>query len=86
MKKVLIIGGSLAVVGGLVYLYLKNKKKTDELLSGGTLDSPQTVSGQTTAGIANQGVGSSPINFVKFFRDAKRSKTNKSISSYDFKA
>ena len=62
MKKALIIGGSLVVAGGLVYLFLRNNKKTDELLSGGTLDVPQTVSGQTTAGIANQGIGSSPIN------------------------
>ena len=36
MKQVLLIGGGLAVVGGLAYLYLKNKKKEEALLTGGT--------------------------------------------------
>ena len=36
MKKVLLIGGGLAVVGGLAYLYLKNKKKEEAILTGGT--------------------------------------------------
>ena len=48
MKKVLIIGGSLAVVGGLVYLYLRNKKKQDALLSGVTLGDNSTSGSSTT--------------------------------------
>ena len=36
MKKVLLIGSGLAVVGGLAYLYLKNKKKEEAILTGGT--------------------------------------------------
>jgi hypothetical protein len=36
MKNVLLIGGGLAVVGGLAYLYLKNKKKEEAILTGGT--------------------------------------------------
>jgi hypothetical protein len=36
MKQVLLIGGGLAVVGGLAYLYLKNKKKEEAILTGGT--------------------------------------------------
>jgi hypothetical protein len=36
MKNVLFIGGGLAVVGGLAYLYLKNKKKQEAILTGGT--------------------------------------------------
>ena len=36
MKKVLLIGGGLAVVGGLAYLYLKNKKKEEAILTEGT--------------------------------------------------
>ena len=36
MKNVLFIGGGLAVVGGLAYLYLKNKKKEEAILTGGT--------------------------------------------------
>jgi hypothetical protein len=36
MKQVLLIGGGLAVVGGLAYLYLKNKKKEEAVLTGGT--------------------------------------------------
>jgi hypothetical protein len=36
MKQVLLIGGGLAVVGGLAYLYLKNKKKQEAILTGGT--------------------------------------------------
>ena len=36
MKKVLLVGGGLAVVGGLAYLYLKNKKKEEAILTAGT--------------------------------------------------
>ena len=36
MKKVLLIGSGLAVVGGLAYLYLKNKKKEEVILTEST--------------------------------------------------
>jgi hypothetical protein len=55
MKKVLLIGGGLAVVGGLAYLYLKNKKKEEAILTGGTSATQPSVTPTT-------GVGASSIN------------------------
>ena len=40
MKKVLFIGGGLAVVGGLAYLYLKNKKKEEAVLGSTSATQP----------------------------------------------
>lgn len=62
MKKTIIIIGILAVTGGIAFLYLRNNKKTDKLLSSDTLGSTQTASTSTMAGITNQGVGSGSIN------------------------
>ena len=58
MKKVLLIGGGLAVVGGLAYLYLKNKKKEEAILTGGTSatqPSATTPTG-TTSGASDGGI------------------------------
>jgi hypothetical protein len=62
MKKVLLIGGGLAVVGGLAYLYLKNKKKQEAILGTDSATQPivnapseitpvVTTSGATDGGI-----------------------------------
>lgn len=55
MKKAILIGGGVLLVGGLAYLYFTNKKKTEKLLSGGTTPStsggtnaPTTTSGTTS--------------------------------------
>ena len=40
MKQVLFIGGGLAVVGGLAYLYLKNKKKEEAVLGSTSATQP----------------------------------------------
>ena len=40
MKNVLFIGGGLAVVGGLAYLYLKNKKKEEAVLGSTSATQP----------------------------------------------
>ena len=58
MKQVLFIGGCLAVVGGLAYLYLKNKKKEEAILTGGTSatqPSATTPTG-TTSGASDGGI------------------------------
>ena len=62
MKKVLLIGGGLAVVGGLAYLYLKNKKKEEAILTGGTSatqPSATTPTG-TTSGASDGGIAPLP--------------------------
>jgi len=48
MKKVLLIGGGLAVVGGLAYLYLKNKKKQEAILGGASATQPSATTPSTT--------------------------------------
>jgi hypothetical protein len=48
MKKVLLIGGGLAVVGGLTYLYLKNKKKQEAILGGTSATQPSETTPSTT--------------------------------------
>jgi len=48
MKKVLLIGGGLAVVGGLAYLYLKNKKKQEAILGGTSATQPSATTPSTT--------------------------------------
>jgi hypothetical protein len=48
MKNVLLIGGGLAVVGGLAYLYLKNKKKEEAILTGGTSATQPSASTPST--------------------------------------
>ena len=60
-KKVLIIGGSVVVLGAIGYLYFTNKKKQDALLSGGTFGAGSTSATPTT-GTPTTGVGASPIN------------------------
>jgi hypothetical protein len=55
IKKIVLIGGSVLLVGGLAFLYFKNKKKTDDLLSGGAIPS-----GGATA--STTGVATSPVN------------------------
>lgn len=55
IKKIVLIGGSVLLVGGLAFLYFRNKKKTDDLLSGSTIPS----SGATTS---TTGVATSPID------------------------
>jgi hypothetical protein len=65
MKKVLLIGGGLAVVGGLAYLYLKNKKKQEAILGGASATQPSSIApnGTTPAGTtssANDG-GITPL-------------------------
>ena len=47
MKKAVLIGGGVLLVGGLAYLYFANKKKTEKLLSGGA--TPSTSGGATTS-------------------------------------
>ena len=58
MKKVLFIGGGLAVVGGLAYLYLKNKKKEEAILTGGTSATQPIATTQTgtTSGASDGGL------------------------------
>jgi hypothetical protein len=48
MKKVLLIGGGLAVVGGLAYLYLKNKKKEEAILGGASATQPSATTPSVT--------------------------------------
>jgi hypothetical protein len=48
MKKVLLIGGGLAVVGVGAYLYLKNKKKEEGILNGGTSATQPSASTPST--------------------------------------
>lgn len=47
MKKAVLIGGGVLLVGGLAYLYFANKKKTEKLLSGSA--TPSTSGGATTS-------------------------------------
>ena len=62
MKKVLLIGGGLAVVGGLAYLYLKNKKKEEAILTGGTSATQPSATTQTgaTSGASDGGIAPLP--------------------------
>jgi hypothetical protein len=62
MKKVLLIGGGLAVVGGLAYLYLKNKKKEEAILTGGTSATQPiaTTPTGTTSGASDGGIAPLP--------------------------
>ena len=48
MKNVLFIGVGLAVVGGLAYLYLKNKKKEEAILVGTTATQPSATTPSTS--------------------------------------
>ena len=48
MKKVLLIAGGLAVVGGLAYLYLKNKKKQEAILGGALATQPSSTTPSVT--------------------------------------
>lgn len=67
MKKGLLIGGGLAVIGGLAYLYFKNKKKQEAILKGGisatqkNTTTPNTSS-QTgsTSGVSDGGIAPLP--------------------------
>ena len=58
MKQVLLIGGGLAVVGGLAYLYLKNKKKEEAILTGGTSATQLSATTPTgaTSGASDGGI------------------------------
>jgi hypothetical protein len=62
MKKVLLIGGGLAVVGGLAYLYLKNKKKEEAILTGGTSATQPIATTPTgaTSGASDGGIAPLP--------------------------
>jgi hypothetical protein len=62
MKQVLLIGGGLAVVGGLAYLYLKNKKKEEAILTGGTSATQPiaTTPTGTTSGASDGGIAPLP--------------------------
>jgi hypothetical protein len=62
MKKALLIGGGLAVVGGLAYLYLKNKKKEEAILTGGTsaTQPSATTPNGTTSGVSDGGIAPLP--------------------------
>ena len=62
MKKVLLIGGGLAVVGGLAYLYIKNKKKEEAILTGGTSATQPiaTTPTGTTIGASDGGIAPLP--------------------------
>ena len=61
MKKVLLIGGGLAVVGGLAYLYLKNKKKEEAILTGGTSATQPIATTQTTSTSGASDGGIAPL-------------------------
>ena len=61
MKKVLLIGGGLAVVGGLAYLYLKNKKKEEAILTGGTSATQPSATTQTTSTSGASDGGIAPL-------------------------
>ena len=50
MKKAVLIGGGVLLVGGLAYLYFTNKKKTDALLSGGATPSSEPSASNTPSG------------------------------------
>jgi hypothetical protein len=57
MKKVLLIGGGLAVVGGLAYLYLKNKKKEEAILGSTSATQPiSTTPTGATSGASDGGI------------------------------
>ena len=62
MKQVLLIGGGLAVVGGLAYLYLKNKKKEEAILTGGTSATQPSTTTQNgaTSGASDGGIAPLP--------------------------
>lgn len=59
-KKILIIGGGVLLLGGIAYLYFKNKKKQDDLLANGVSgagSTTETVTTQTNStSSANSGV------------------------------
>ena len=61
MKQVLFIGGGLAVVGGLAYLYLKNKKKEEAILTGGTSATQPSATTQTTSTSGASDGGITPL-------------------------
>ena len=61
MKKALLIGGGLAVVGGLAYLYLKNKKKEEAILTGGTSATQPSATTQTTSTSGASDGGITPL-------------------------
>lgn len=50
MKKAVLIGGGVLLVGGLAYLYFANKKKTDALLSSGATPSSEPSASTTPSG------------------------------------
>ena len=57
MKKVLLIGGGLAVVGGLAYLYLKNKKKEEAILGSASTTQPiSTTPTGASSGASDGGI------------------------------
>ncbi len=61
MKKGILIGGALAVVGGLAYLYFRNKKKQEAILSSGnspkqpTTNTPSTTTETVATSSSNDG-------------------------------
>ena len=57
-KKVLIIGGGVVVLGAIGYLYFTNKKKQEEILSGGA---SATQPSATTPTVATSGANDSGI-------------------------
>jgi hypothetical protein len=61
MKQVLLIGGGLAVVGGLAYLYLKNKKKEEAILTGGSSATQPSATTQTTSTSGASDGGIAPL-------------------------
>jgi hypothetical protein len=57
MKKVLLIGGGLAVVGALAYLYLKNKKKEEAILGSASTTQPiSTTPTGASSGASDGGI------------------------------
>ncbi len=61
-KKVLIIGGGVVVLGAIGYLYFTNKKKQEEILSGGATATQPSATTQTgaTSGASDGGIAPLP--------------------------
>jgi hypothetical protein len=54
MKKAILIGGGVLLVGGIAYLYFTNKKKTEALLSVGVAPSSESSTSATANATLNK--------------------------------
>lgn len=56
MKKIILIGGGVLLVGGIAYLYFSKKKKTEALLNGAVVPSVE-VDSETTNNVPSLSTG-----------------------------